>query len=70
MQTTVLNFVREMVAETGDCATVELRRAGFTEGEIVDIIALAAINVFENYFNLVARTEIDFPKVRVKLKAA
>lgn len=66
----LLSFVRDVVAENGDCSTVELHRAGFSEGEIVDIIALVGINIFENYFNLVARTEVDFPKVRVKLKAA
>jgi len=68
--TAILAFVRDLVSENGDCSTAELHRAGFSEGEIVDIIALASVNVFENYFNLVARTEIDFPKVRLRLKAA
>jgi AhpD family alkylhydroperoxidase len=67
---TALRFARDLVAENGDCSTEELHRLGLSEGEIVDIVALVALNIFENYFNMVARMEIDFPKVRLKLKAA
>jgi hypothetical protein len=27
----------------------------------VEIVALVALNIFRNYFNLVAGTELDFP---------
>ena len=65
-----LRFARELVAENGDCSTEELHRVGLSDGEMVDIVALVALNIFENYFNMVARMEVDFPKVRLKLKAA
>jgi len=65
-----LRFARELVAENGDCSPEELFKAGFTEREIVEIIALVALNVFENYFNMVAKTDIDLPKVGLKLKVA
>lgn len=42
----------------------ELRSVGFSDEEIVEIIALVALNIFRNYFNLIAGTEIDFPLVR------
>jgi uncharacterized peroxidase-related enzyme len=65
-----LRFARELVAESGDCSTSELEHAGFAEREIVEIVALVALNVFENYFNMVAKTEIDLPKVGLKSKVA
>jgi len=65
-----LRFAREMVAENGDCSPMELQREGFSDREIVEIVALVALNVFENYFNMVAKTDIDLPKVGLKLKVA
>jgi len=41
----------------------ELRDAGVTEAEIVEIIAHIALNVFTNYFNHLADTDVDFPAV-------
>jgi len=40
-----------------------VRNAGFSEGEIAEIIAHVALNVFTNYFNVAADVEIDFPRV-------
>jgi AhpD family alkylhydroperoxidase len=34
--------------------------AGFTPGEVSEIVAHVVVNTFSNYFNNVARTEIDF----------
>ena len=42
----------------------EVRRAGYNDGEIAEIVANVALNVFTNYFNRVADTEIDFPAVQ------
>jgi hypothetical protein len=39
--------------------------AGFTPGEAGEIVAHVALNIFTNYYNNVALTEIDFPKVTV-----
>ena len=65
-----LRFARDLVAENGDCSPVELQRIGFTDREIVEIVALVSLNIFENYFNMVAKTDIDLPKVGLKLRVA
>jgi alkylhydroperoxidase family enzyme len=39
-----------------------LHAAGFDDGAIAEVVAQVALNVFTNYFNHVARTDIDFPK--------
>lgn len=39
------------------------RAAGITDGEIVEVVAHVALNVFTNYLNNVSGTEIDFPVV-------
>ena len=41
----------------------ELRSAGVSDAEIVEIIAVIALNIFTNYFNHLAGTEVDFPFV-------
>lgn len=40
-----------------------VRDAGFSEAEIVEIIAHVSMNLFTNYFNNIAHTEVDFPRV-------
>lgn len=44
-----------------------LRAAGIDDGLIIEIIVNVALNVLTNYVNVVAATEIDFPKVDLKL---
>jgi len=39
------------------------RAGGFSDGEIAEIIAHVALNVFTNYFNVATEVDIDFPKV-------
>jgi hypothetical protein len=46
------------------------RQAGYTEGEIVEIVSNVALNILTNYINRVARTEVDFPRVKVALSLA
>jgi uncharacterized peroxidase-related enzyme len=48
----------------GDDDVAAVRDAGFTDAQIVEIVALVAENSFTNYLNEVAKTEIDFPVVR------
>jgi uncharacterized peroxidase-related enzyme len=43
-----------------------VRAAGYTDGQIVEIVAVVAENVFTNFLNIVAGTEIDFPVVSAK----
>ena len=57
-----LQFARELVENHGrvDAVVVlRLRRAGYREEAVVDIIANVALNVFANYFNHVAQTAAD-----------
>lgn len=61
-----LRFAQAVVERRGgvsDGQLAEVRAAGFTDGEIAEIIAHVALNVFTNYFNRAAETDIDFPKV-------
>ena len=37
--------------------------AGFSDGEVAEIVATVVLNIYRNYFNLVAGPEIDFPVV-------
>jgi alkylhydroperoxidase family enzyme len=58
--------VRKVVQDRGhvtDEELAEVRRAGYSDGEIVEIVAHVALNIFTNYFNQVAETDIDFPAV-------
>ena len=40
-----------------------VRSAGFSDGEIVEIIAHVGMNIFTNYFNHIAGTVVDLPLV-------
>jgi uncharacterized peroxidase-related enzyme len=62
-----LRFAAKTVGERGHVSAQEvekLRDAGFGDEEIVEIIGLVALNLFRNYFNLIAGTEVDFPLVK------
>jgi uncharacterized peroxidase-related enzyme len=62
-----LRFATKIVRARGQVSDGDIqavRDAGFTDGQIVDIIAVAAENIFTNLLNLVAETDIDFPVVR------
>lgn len=41
----------------------EMKRAGYSDGEIAEIVAAVVLNLYRSYFNLVAQPEIDFPIV-------
>lgn len=61
-----LSFAQEIVRRRGqisDEALDRVRRAGYSDGEIAEVIAHIALNVFTNYFNTVSQTEVDFPRV-------
>jgi uncharacterized peroxidase-related enzyme len=68
-----LRFAAAAVRERGHVPPAEvagLRDAGFSDEEIVEIIGAVALNLFRNYFNLIAGTEVDFPLVRAGDTAA
>lgn len=59
-----VNFAVKVAKEGGNVADVdiaEIRRAGFSDAEVVAMIAVIAVNVLTNLLNKVAQTEIDFP---------
>ncbi len=61
-----LVFARKLVASKGQVADADfeaVRQAGFSEGDIAEIIAHVALNIFTNYFNIATAVEVDFPKV-------
>ena len=42
----------------------EIKQAGYSEEEIVEIVLHVALNTFTNFLNELAQTEIDFPEVK------
>jgi len=67
-----LQFVRELVTKKGRLGNAEVeavRKAGFNDGEIAELIANTVLNIFTNYFNNTTDVDIDFPKVSLR-KAA
>ena len=55
---------RQQKRLTTDTDLQAVRAAGFTDGEIAEIIAHVALNIFTNYFNNAAEVEVDFPEDR------
>lgn len=67
-----LKFAREIVAKQGHASEADVeavRAAGFSDGEIAEIISHVALNVFTNYFNNTAGVEVDFPVVKLRHSA-
>jgi uncharacterized peroxidase-related enzyme len=63
----ILRFARAVVSERGWVSDADLaaaRAAALDDGQITEVIAAVAANIFSNYVNHVAGTEIDFPLVR------
>jgi uncharacterized peroxidase-related enzyme len=63
-----LEFARTLVerrGDLGDADVARVREAGWSDGEVAEIIAHVALNIFTNYFNLTAGTEVDFPRVPI-----
>ena len=46
-----------------------VKRAGFSDAQVIEIIANVAFNVLTNFINNVAETDIDFPVVSVRRAA-
>lgn len=61
-----LTLARDIIVSRGHITAAQFdaaRQAGYSDGEIVEIIAHVAMNTFTNYFNNINQTEVDFPKV-------
>lgn len=67
-----LSFSRLVLDKRGVVSDADfdaVRKAGLSDGEIAEIVANVALNIFTNYFNEVAQTEVDFPKVELEIAA-
>lgn len=64
-----VSFARQVAKERGRVSDDELRAlraAGYTDGQVVEIVAVVAENFFTNMLNEVAKTDIDFPTVHAR----
>lgn len=62
-----LKFAKEILHAKGkvsDATLQAVKDAGYDDGAISEIIAKVALSIFTNYFNNVAETAIDFPKIK------
>lgn len=60
----LLRFAAQLVEDRGRVSDADLaavRAAGWDDGAIAEVVANVALNIFTNYFNHVAGTEVDFP---------
>lgn len=67
-----VKFAATVARERGRVSEADFRAvkaAGYDDGQLVEIVQHVALNVWTNYINTVAQTEIDFPVVEVR-KAA
>jgi hypothetical protein len=64
------DFAPMIVVQMGETSNDTIdsdQRAGYADGEITEIVARVALNIFTNHFNPVAQTEVDFPRVPAAL---
>jgi alkylhydroperoxidase family enzyme len=62
----LLTFAVDLVRARGrlpESRVAALKAHGFSDGEIVDLIATVGLNTFRAYFNLVARPVLDFAPI-------
>jgi len=67
-----VHFAAKVVRERGHITAADIkavRDAGFSDGQVVEILAVTAENIFTNLLNVVAETDIDFPVVRANIAA-
>jgi uncharacterized peroxidase-related enzyme len=63
-----LTFAYQIVVKRGQVDDTDVqaaRTAGFSDGEITEIVANVTLNILTNYFNHVAQTVVDFSKIAV-----
>ncbi|MCP4332236.1 MAG: peroxidase-related enzyme [Gammaproteobacteria bacterium] len=65
-----VKFARALAEHNGAVTTAELlevRNAGYSDAEIVEIITHVGMNILTNILGKASRVEIDFPRVELKL---
>jgi uncharacterized peroxidase-related enzyme len=68
-----LDFATALVTKKGGVSFQDIqtvKEAGFNDGEVSEIIAQVALNIFTNYLNKAANTQIDFPEVHAYAEVA
>lgn len=69
-----LAFAHTVLATRGHVADEDVHRvrdAGYSDGEIAELLGFVALNIFTNYFNTVTQPEVDFlPRVILQDRAA
>lgn len=64
-----LRFALRVVEARGQVAEADvasLRAAGFSDGQVVEILAHVALNLFTNYVNVAFAVPVDFPAVALR----
>ncbi len=65
----LLQLARSIIAHRGHVPTAELdafKAAGFGDGDILEVLVSVVLNIYTNYANHIARTEVDFPATAKK----
>jgi len=65
-----IKFAKALAEHNGEVTTAEIlevRNAGYSESDIVEIITHVGLNVLSNIIGKASQVEIDFPKVELKL---
>jgi len=65
----ILRFAKAVVDSRGDVpdeVLADAREAGLTDQELIEVVAVVALKTFTNYYNRLARPELDFPEVETE----
>jgi uncharacterized peroxidase-related enzyme len=63
----MLRFAQAVTLQRGEVSEADfqtVKRARFTDEQVAEIVAHIALNIFTNYFNVLAHTELDFPALK------
>ena len=66
---TALRFALKLVEQRGQVSGADvgaMRAAGFDDGQIVEVLAHVALNLFTNYVNVALAVPVDFPGVKLR----
>jgi uncharacterized peroxidase-related enzyme len=61
-----VRFAAKLARERGQVCEADIetmKQAGYSDADIVEVIANVAVNVFANIINLALKTDIDFPQI-------
>lgn len=64
----LLDFSLQIVEKRGwvnEGDIAKARKAGVTDTELIEALGVVILNILTNYFNHLAETEVDFPKVEL-----